>query len=48
MDLEEVKEFAPRKYVTEIDNTARITRNAIYSLLADMYLWRASDANVSA
>lgn len=47
MDLEEVKEFAPRKYVTEIDNTARITRNAIYSLLADMYLWRASDANVS-
>ncbi|MCM1311490.1 MAG: RagB/SusD family nutrient uptake outer membrane protein [Bacteroides sp.] len=47
MDLEEVKEFAPRKYVSEIDNSARITRNAIYSLLADMYLWRASDANVS-
>lgn len=46
-DLEEIKDYAPRKYVTEIDNSARITRNAIYSLLADMYLWRASDANAS-
>lgn len=48
MDLEANVNYAPKRYVNEIENTARITRNAINAMLADMYLWRASDANVDA
>ena len=44
-DIEEVKNDLPIEYgaATPIYNTARITRPAIYALLAEMYLWRASD-----
>lgn len=48
-DLESCKDYAPRKYATgSKKNSGRITRSAIYTLLADMYLWRASDANLDA
>ena len=46
MDLEPYAVYAPKRYVAEIENSARISRNAIYALLADMYLWRASNAAV--
>lgn len=46
MDLEPYAVYAPKRYVAEIENSARISRNAIYALLADMYLWRASNATV--
>jgi hypothetical protein len=39
-DLELVKEDAVNKYANETANTGRITRNAIYAMLADMYLWK--------
>ena len=45
-DLEAYAIYAPKRYVKEIENSARISRNGIYSLLADMYLWRASNASV--
>lgn len=47
-DLEACKNDARRRYASYEMNTARITRNAIYALLADMYLWKASDANLDA
>ncbi len=47
-DLEACKNDARRKYSSYSMNTARITRNAIYALLADMYLWKASNANLDA
>ena len=47
MDIEECKDWAPRKYSDDKKNSGRITRCMLYSLLADMYLWRASDANLS-
>lgn len=47
-DLEETKNFAPRKYSTKLHNTAKITRAAMYSILAELYLWRASDAKLAA
>lgn len=46
MDLEASAKFAPVRYVEENKNSGRITRNAVYALLADLYLWRASNANV--
>ena len=52
-DIEECKDWAPRRYTSETTssdyakNTGRITRPALYALLADMYLWRASDADLS-
>ncbi len=50
LDLEACKDDAPRKYADantdNRNNTGRITRNAIYTLLADMYLWKASDAEL--
>ncbi len=46
-DIEGCKDFAPRKYSTKIDNTAKITRAAMYSILAELYLWRASDYNLT-
>ena len=48
MDIEECKDWAPRKYSDEQKNSGRVTRCMLYSLLADMYLWRASDANLGA
>lgn len=39
-DLEVVKEDAVNKYVKEEENSSRITRVAIYSMLADLYLWQ--------
>ncbi len=41
-DLESVMEDAPIDYGTTAQNKGRITRQAIYALLADTYLWRAS------
>ncbi len=46
LDIEECKDWAPRKYSDDQKNSGRITRCMLYSLLADMYLWRASDANL--
>ena len=46
LDIEECKDWAPRKYSDEQKNSGRITRAMLYSLLADMYLWKASDANL--
>lgn len=48
VDLEACKNDARKKYgaFSYDKNSGRITRNAIYSILADMYLWRASDANL--
>lgn len=48
-DIESCKNFAPRRYsISEREkNTGRVTRGAMYSLLAELYLWRASDSNLS-
>lgn len=56
MDIEACKDQAPLRYTKPVTsagnddlarkNTGRVTRAALYSLLADMYLWRASDANL--
>jgi len=42
-DIEGCKDYAPIRYSTPLYNTARVTRDAMYSLLAELYLWRASD-----
>lgn len=39
-DLELVKDDAVNKYADVTSNTGRITRNGIYSILAEMYLWK--------
>jgi hypothetical protein len=44
-DLESVKDNSLRKYPEERDNTTKITRNVIYAMLADMYLWKGDYAN---
>lgn len=41
-DLESVKGDAMTDYGNYVENHGRITRKAIYCLLADVYLWRAS------
>lgn len=42
-DVEAVKENAVRSYgERSVENTARITRWAAYSLLADLYLWKGN------
>lgn len=41
-DLEAVKDLAMTDFGTTMLNKGRITRKAIYALLADVYLWRAS------
>lgn len=46
-DIESCKDYAPRRYSEYYKNTGRVTRAAMYSLLAELYLWRASDANLS-
>ena len=46
-DIEGCKNYAPNRYSNQLHNTGKITRVAMYSLLAELYLWRASDANLS-
>lgn len=41
-DLEEVKDDAMTNYGNSVYNKGRITKNAVYTLLADIYLWRAA------
>ena len=41
-DVEAVKDNGMRQYTKELDNKGRFTRESIYTLLADMYLWRAA------
>ncbi len=41
-DLESVKDVAMTDYNDVVMNHGRITRKAVYALLADVYLWRAS------
>lgn len=40
-DLDTVKDLGVRRHGTNAENCGRVTRNATYTLLADMYLWRA-------
>ena len=42
LDLESIKDVAMTDYGTTVDNKGRITRKAVYAMLADVYLWRAS------
>jgi len=42
-DIEGCKNYPPVRYSTAIYNTGRVTRDAMYALLAELYLWRASD-----
>jgi len=44
--MEQSKNDAPKQYTNYQENTGRITRAAMYSILADLYLWKASDANL--
>ncbi len=44
-DLETIKEDAMRKFPDEKTTTTRFTRNGIYALLADMYLWKGDYSN---
>lgn len=54
-DIEACKDYAPIRYssVTLQDgadnsqNTGKVTRPAMYALLAELYLWRASDNNLA-
>lgn len=46
-DIDGCKNDAPRRFNVVADNTAKVTRAAMYSLLAELCLWRASDANLS-
>lgn len=41
-DLESVKDDAMVDYGNNVENKGRITKKAVYALLADVYLWRAS------
>lgn len=45
-DIESCKDFAPNKYTDQNKSMGKITRPAMYALLADLYLWKASDANL--
>ena len=42
-DIDTLKDYAPLRYTDTEQNTAYVTRAAMYSLLAELYLWRASD-----
>lgn len=42
MDLEAVKDEAMKDYGNTVYNKGRITQKAVYAMLADVYLWRAS------
>ena len=41
-DLESIKPMAMTEYGNVVANRGRITKKAVYALLADVYLWRAS------
>lgn len=41
-DLESVKDLAMEDYGNTVDNKGRVTKKMVYTLLADVYLWRAS------
>lgn len=41
-DLESIKNDAMIDYGNTVENKGRITKKAVYALLADVYLWRAS------
>ncbi|MBR1521521.1 MAG: RagB/SusD family nutrient uptake outer membrane protein [Bacteroidaceae bacterium] len=41
-DLESIKNDAMVEYGNTVENKGRITKKAVYALLADVYLWRAS------
>lgn len=41
-DLESVKDQAMVDYGNTTDNKGRVTRKTVYTMLADVYLWRAS------
>lgn len=41
-DVDAVKDNGMRQYASTSDDKGRFTRESIYTLLADMYLWRAS------
>ena len=41
-DLESIKNDAMLDYGNTVENKGRITKKAVYALLADVYLWRAS------
>ena len=41
-DLDTAKTFAMTEYGNTVSNKGRITKKAIYALLADVHLWRAS------
>lgn len=53
-DIEVCKDYAPlrnnnqtlRSGVDNTENTGKVTRAAMYALLAELYLWRASDYNL--
>lgn len=47
-DIESCKDYAPRKYSNNAFNTGKVTRVAMYALLAELYLWRASDYKLPA
>lgn len=46
-DIESCKNYAPRRYSEVAKNTGKVTRAAMYSLLSELYLWRASDVNLT-
>ncbi|MCR5043564.1 MAG: RagB/SusD family nutrient uptake outer membrane protein [Bacteroidaceae bacterium] len=54
-DIEACKDYAPLRNtnqtlkagVDNTQNTGKVTRPAMYALLAELYLWRASDYNLS-
>lgn len=41
-DLESVKSTAMSSYGNDVDDKGKVTRKMVYTLLADVYLWRAS------
>ena len=47
-DIEACKDYPPIRYTSAVYNTGRVTRDAMYSLLAELYLWRASDYRADA
>lgn len=46
MDVESYMMYAPKRYVVDNETSGKISRNGVYALLADLYLWRASNAKV--
>lgn len=46
MDVEEYMMYAPKRYVVDNETSGKISRNGVYALLADLYLWKASNAKV--